>query len=797
MNDMKTTLAILSLFGSAVVLAADVSSLRVEPIDGFGGELGSLESQLKLRVGEAFDPVTLSGDVRELKKRDEVDEVFADVDEAGDGVKVVFRVRRKLRYREPLTIDGNESLSESKLSDAAGFRDGWFYSESDLAVAAENVRQLYLKKGYPDARVTARTERLGEGLDGSIVMSVDEGAKQEIESFRFLGAENMTESELRDAIGDYPWWNPLGWFGMSPASSGALDECAVRIEEAYRDRGYLDVTVAKPLRLPREDDAEACDVQFVIDEGERYEIGEISITGLKTYPETAVRARSELPAAGTVAGAKALADAARRIQIAVGSGPQGLADTRVDIQRIPSETGTNRLDIVFKVTEGVPVVIDQIVVRGNDYTRDKVIRREINLDPGRAMVEDEAEKSKRKLESLGYFKSVRYYLEPSFRGRDENGAEYRDLVYEVEEMNTGNIMVGFGASSIDSIYAQIELSQANFDLFAPSKMFRGGGQKARASVGWGPRYQTIEASITEPHLFNRYLELDVEGHRRMRWHDDYDVIRSGASVGLSYPMWIWNPARLWNENAHSQVKFGRFGVRYLAEYVELDDVSNGSWTYNGRSVSLRDEESQYSGSWESVVRFFWTRDTRDSFRIPTTGSRTSLALDISAGGDVQFWRASFDHTSYFTTWKRFGHVFMVGLHAKTIDAISDDVPIFERLFLGGPHSIRGIRYRNVSPFATSDWYDDVAWGGQTAFYMNFEYIVPIWKMFRVAVFSDLGSVGEDSFDLDFSGTFAWTIGIGLRIDIPNFPVRLDFATPFKTPDNAEEETFTFSVGYDF
>jgi outer membrane translocation and assembly module TamA len=81
--------------------------------------------------------------------------------------------------------------------------------------------------------------------------------------------------------------------------------------------------------------------------------------------------------------------------------------------------------------------------------------------------------------------------------------------------------------------------------------------------------------------------------------------------------------------------------------------------------------------------------------------------------------------------------------------------------------------------------------------MNFEYTVPVVKMLRVAAFSDLGSVGVDEFDLDFSDTFAWTVGIGFRIDIPMFPIRLDFATPIEEPDHCEKEVFSFSVGYDF
>ena len=128
------------------------------------------------------------------------------------------------------------------------------------------------------------------------------------------------------------------------------------------------------------------------------------------------------------------------------------------------------------------------------------------------------------------------------------------------------------------------------------------------------------------------------------------------------------------------------------------------------------------------------------------------------------------------------------------------------MFLGGPRSVRGVEYRHVSPMARKIKGKDpdgelshtyTPWGGQTLFCANFEYTIPIVKMLRIAAFTDLGAVGEDEFDFDVADTFAWTVGLGLRIDIPMFPIRLDFATPIEKPDEADKEVFSFTIGYDF
>ena len=776
--------------------AAQVTDVKVQALDGFGGDTGSVVSRCQTKAGQEYDPVALSRDVNTLKDSNEFEDISADAKEVGDGVEVTFYIRRKMRYRAPAIVEGSDFFSASKVMKEAELKDGYLFGESDLAEAAAKVRKAYQKKHFPDAKVTATAEPIGAGNDCTVRFVVDEGTRKKISSYEFDGNESVDEAELREAIGDLPWWNPLGRVSDSPTTDEQLKQCVAKVEDVYRNHGFLDVRVADPILEPRDGGKAA--VVFPVTEGTCYKIGEMKIVGLTRYPEGVVREKSQLPEAGAVAGLKTLTDAARRIEVVVGSGDSGLADTHVVAKPIPSAADPSVADIVFEVAEGVPVVINDVKIRGNDYTKDKVIRREIALAPGDRMLEDRAERSQKRLQNLDYFSRVRYYLEPTGKGKDANGAEWRDLVYEVEEKNTGSFMVGIGASSVDSVYVSAEVQQSNFDLFAPEKLFRGGGQKGRLYVAAGPRIQSYEASVTEPYFLDRLLELTVEAYRRNRWYDEYDIIRSGGAATLAYPVKFWPT---WEP-------FGRFGVRLGGEFIQFDDVENKYYTYKGVTKRwLKEEEHKYGDAAEGVVRIFWTHDDRDNFRMPTEGSRTQIFLDI-AGGDNEYYRLGFNHRHFFSPWRGIvsgdswmkQHVFMVGARAETIDGFgsNNDVPIYNRMFLGGPKSIRGIEYRYVSPYIKETHGGDyIPWGGQTLFCMNFEYTVPVVKMVRLAVFSDLGCVGEDDFDLDFSDNFAWTVGVGVRLDIPMFPIRLDFATPIEKPDHCEEEVFSFTVGYDF
>ena len=797
-STMKQFLALIALCGS-VASAATVSDVKVKVLDGFGGDASSVLVRCQTKRGTTYDPVTVTRDVKSLRDSGHYQDITADAEETSDGVVVTFSVFRKMRYQGPLVVKGNAAFGASKISSEAGLRDGDLYGEGDFAVAADKVRAFYRRKHYPMAKVVSTPTVMADGDTCTLTLTVDEGPEVKVGKWVFDGAESVDEKDLREAIGVYPWWNPIGWVTDAPSTAEELAQAAAKAAARYAELGYLDAKVSVPVAETGDDGL--TDYVFNVTEGPRYTVGDVSVTGVTRYSVEEVVAKSDLPARGSIAGAKALEEAAHRVSVTVGSGDLGLADSRVEVRRLPRADDSSVLDLQFVVTEGVPVVINRVLIEGNDYTKDKVIRREIRLGPGDNMLADRAEQSKHKLEALDYFSRVRYYLRDAGRGKNEQGAEYRDLVYEVDEKGTGQFMAGVGASSIDSVYVYAEVQQSNFDLFAPGRLFRGGGQKGRLSVQAGPRIQTYEASVTEPYLFDRLLELTVEGYRRQRWYDEYDIIRTGAAASLAYPSKFWNPASLWNPEAEKFVTVGSVGFRLSTEFIEFDDIERGSWLYDGKTVSLREEDDKYGDAFEVVGRAFWTRDTRDSYRLAKTGSRTQVFFDLG-GGDNTYYRLGFNHRSYFNVVPKYNHVLMLALRAETIDALSDEVPIYNRMFLGGPRSIRGLEYRHVSPFARRLKDDEpthgyMPWGGQTLFVANVEYTVPIVKMLRLAAFTDLGSVGADEFDFDFSDTFAWSVGLGLRIDIPMFPIRLDFAKPIEKPDHADEEVFSFSIGYDF
>lgn len=788
---MKRMVLAVALAVVGMASAAKVASVSVKAADGDVEDVGDAAARCQVKVGDEYDPAQCARDVRALRDAGTFDDIVVKAEQGVNGVDVTYVVKHKMRFQGPLAVKGCDYWNEGKIAKFSELKDGYAYGEAEIAAAAGRIRREYQKKFFPDVKVKPVVEPV-EGIAGAvkITMEIEEGERAKITDFEFDGNEAFEADELRASFNQYPWWNPMGWFSDVPATPQDLAEARDRVVAFYRDRGYLDVEISHPEVRTRED-GERVRV-FQVREGPCYKVGTISVTGVKAYPEDVVAAAVKRIAPGDVAGATALDEAAHEIEVFCGSGRAALADTHVTVRRLPSETDPETLNLVFAVEEGVPVTVNRVLIRGNDYTMDKVIRREIALSPGDPMLADKAERSKRRLENLRYFDRVRYYLEKVDGGEAKDGKpELRDLVYELSEKNTGNFLIGIGAGTESSVFGQIELSEANFDLFSPWR-FRGAGQKGRLCIQAGPRVQTYEASVTEPWFLDRQLELTVEVYRRQRWYDDYDVIRSGAAVTLSYPVKFWPT---WEA-------FGRLGVSLAAEYIEYDDVDNGYYydpKRGDRFRMLKEEEDRNGDKVEVPLEVFWKLDTRDRFIFPTQGHTVRLFGDI-VGGDNEYWRVGFNVRKYFPVWKKYGHVFQIGLRGETVDAFSDDLPLYDRLFLGGSKSIRGVDFREIAPriYAHENKKGRyTAWGGQTSWCMNMEYSVPVVKMLRIAAFSDLGSVGEDEFDFD-TAWFCWSVGVGLRLDLEQFPIRLDFATPIVDPDETvDEKVFTFSVGYDF
>ena len=731
-----------------------------------------VRSFLATAPGAEYTRNAVGGDVRALldSRRFSYASVLAEAGAEGTVVTYTVEPRRTLAA-EP-TYRGLHEFSRSKLTKTANLKPGDFIDEPLAAAAAERIRALYRQRRYFDARVSASLAPVpGNPGAAYAVFDIDEGEHGRMAFLEFPGATSLSPDDLGRTAQLHDWYNPVSWVVNPRISETDLDAVAGDARRQYLDAGFLDAKVSPP-RVLRE--GRTIRTLYDVSEGPVYHVGSLSLEGATLFPASAILASLPLRA-GDVAGAKAMDEASAAIREYYTS--RGYLDTAVTLTTFPAAAPAHALDLVFHVREGSLVRIRNVNVRGNQITKDKVLRREIGLNPGDTYDAVQAERSRRRLQNLGYFSDVRLYDAPVGEG-------VRDVFYEVDEQRTGNLQFGAGFSSVDHLIGIFGVSQSNFDLFNwPT--FRGGGQKARLDLQASRDSTDLDISFVEPWFLDRRLNLDVDLFIHNRSYSEYDERRVGGSVGLAKMVpWV-----------------GRVGLDYGLEYVSLDNVTTESFYLADdptRNFSYLDEDDGYLlGS----LRLSWLYDTRDAPLVPHRGTRATAHAKLFSsafGSEYDFYELNARAFQYFTL--PFGFLLSLSGRVATVDGIGGDpVPIGSRYFLGGGRNVRGFRHRAIGPKALSRVregdYSPV--GGQSMLWGTAEVSLPILEKLRLAAFYDIGNVWADAYDWDLGESFASSWGVGLRLDFIGFPIRLDYATPVKEPDEwARKRRFVFWVGFD-
>lgn len=763
-----------------------VSSVRVRAEDTFGIDpaeavLAMCSVQSGFRAKQVDVQKAISADVKALLSTPfyaKADAMLG-IDEQGGWV-VEYVVSRRPQLAADPAIDGIDGvLRLSKAEKALKLVRNDRVDEAIAAAAAGRLRAEIEDNGYVHAEVTFEIRHAEAPGYAFVTFLVNAGTRRVIHEYAFEGNTIFDDETLASTFGWRPFYNPVSWFVDLPVSDAKLDDARAAMTDVYIKAGYLDAVINPPeLRQIEGKEEGHCNAVFTVEEGERYTVGSISVQGAETYDAAAIEAagRAALEATGDQVATGAALDAVRQA-IEGYYGSRGYVDTYANL-KLSAHADAPVVDLAYELHEGEQVRIRNIEIRGNSITQDKVIRRELVIQPGELYDSRLIERSEARVRNLNYFTPESGVT--SFTVKTPNKGE-RDLVFNVREDRTAEWGVGAGASTVDNVFVFAKITQRNFDLFNPSNGFRGGGQRASVGVEWGSRRQTIDVSWTQPWLFDMPLSFTVNGYRKMRWYDHYDEIRTGAAFTLS-----WKPNPI--PTPFGDMQLDRIGVKYTLEQVSYEDEDQGTWrTADGHPFRFTDLEEGIN----SKFRFFWSENHRNRPYFPTSGWESDAYVEVGLGGDAKDYGFGFSFSKWWDAWS--DHVVLTRFRFDTVEAYSGEVPIFDRFFLGGGRTVRGFEFRDGGPKAYRGG-EHVGIGGQSRWCATLEYTIPLVSSLSFAVFTDIGSAG-DSF-CDFGEDLLWSAGCGLRLNLPGFPIRLDVAFPITNDDDTEEETFTFWIGVD-
>jgi outer membrane protein insertion porin family len=747
------------------------------------------------KAGETFKVEALAADVRSIYNSGNFDDVQADMTVLDRGVKIKFRVTER-PYIKAIEFEGNEELDNDKLTETIEIKVNTILNLPALRRSVQKIKDAYVEKGYFLADVTESRETQKEN-EVIVKFKIAEHQEVTVRRVTFIGNEHVSDSDLRDAIQT----GNGGFFDFGGGGSykqDVLERDILILTALYYDKGYMNVQIGTP-RVMLTTDREGIEVTIIIHEGPRFKIRRLQILeqdadgkeidplGGRKKLRQMVRAHSGdwFNRAEVVKDLEAI----RTLYKDAGYYTvEAEPDTEV-------QADVAQVDIVIPIHRGPPVRVERIEIKGNTKTRDRVIRRELEIQEGQLYSETGVEISRKRVMALGYFDRVDVTKEAG------STPDRVNLYFEIAEKPTGTFQIGAGFSSIESFIATAQIQQAN--LF-------GNGQSLALQAQVSGLRQIISLRFFEQlYIFPNFARRSV-----------------GGSLTFGYALvqpWL------------------RLSLTGTAEY---DTVDTSSTTFFG---GLSTTSTVYSGLFQKLplanlfnagltisLRPTLILDTRDNRLFPTSGVYVQASTELASalwGSQVEYWRHRFVGRFYYPLGGSIpgqpGSGFVIKLNTE-VGYISSPspfgVPIYQRFFLGGILDIRGFLLRSIGPRLPLNSSLDpnsppitngANIGGNLEAFMNLELEFPILDKvgIRGVVFFDAGNAWntEDQFckttpapQLDpliqpcFSaaslGLLRTSAGVGIRWFSPLGPLRFEWGFPLYRLTYEQPYDFEFTIG---
>jgi outer membrane protein insertion porin family len=565
---------------------------------------------------------------------------------APDGVHLVLHVAERPRIAR-ISFTGNDKKSEEDLAPHLGYRAGDAWRPRLLVTARDSILAEYQKDGYRDVQVTATADSTSSGM--WVQFAIGEGKKAQVTAIAFEGNQAFPADRLDDQLKSKKKGFP---FKSGTVKEENLAEDLERLRTFYRENGYRDVRVE---RLPLAPDPKGSGVVLAhrIDEGPYYRMGSVAWEGNSTVPTTALAALPQPRPGGAY-------DGTRIRQAVEGAYARYAEEGYLYLQVDPAETvrDSNVVDVVFRIAEGPPSLVHQVKISGNTYTKENVIRRELDLREGDLFRRSRLVNTQQNVFRLGYFEDV---------GVDFQPAESTDvdIILRIKEKQTGTASAGAGYSSDGGLSGFVNLGHNN--LF-------GNGQAVNIQLERGSTRRSVDLSFTDPWYRNTPLSLGGSAYYNEReiGSDDDDVVqyeekRRGFSVQVGRPV--------------PGIRYTRALARYRLEGTDISIGNESAASPSLRALATQGEQVT------SGVELSLTRNSTNHPFYPSRGQKGTASIELAGGvlgGDYDFNKARLD-SRWFTRSPVPGWATMFRLRGGVLASLTrgGEVPLYERFRLGG------------------------------------------------------------------------------------------------------------------
>jgi len=754
---------------------------------------------LRERSGQEFSPEVLTQDVRELYGSGFFDDIEVDLERLEEGGVLRFVVRERPSVNA-VSFEGNSEIEKDDLKEGIELKANTILSPPAIRRSIQKIRDMYAEKGFFLAEVESETVPQ-KNNEVEVKFKIHEQGQVSVKRVTFIGNESIATEELRSLmfIG-----NPglLAFGSGGPFRADAFERDIAVISAMYYDRGFLAVAVSTP-RVMLTPDRTGIEIAITIEEGPRYKIRQLRVYergegGKEVEPiggrrnlRMMVRAKS-----GDYFNRAALLEDLQAIRTLYRDHGYANVDANPQTQLDPA---TNEVDVVVPVERGPLVHFERIEMRGNAKTRDKVIRRELEVYEGGLFHETKLDRSKRRVTALGYFERVDVSMEQG------SAPDKMNVYIEVAERPTGTFQVGAGFSSVENFIATAQIQQAN--LF-------GNGQSLSLQGQFSSLRQLINVHFFEPYFLDSKFNASIDLYDQQRYYRDFAQASLGGGVTLGYP--------LIEPELYASVSYT--GER---DTVSTDRQPPLLGTNSQISVFQRlPLANLFNDGITSSIRPGLTYDSRDNRLFPTSGIYLAASTEFATkylGSQNEFIRHKFTGRFYYPLFwgfvaklnTEFGHV---------TSPSSEGVPIFARFFLGGIYDVRGFEFRSIGPRLPLTSSTDpnsppipngANIGGNLQYFQNLEIEFPIVESvgLKGVLFTDAGNAWnlEQNYckaaqgivnevtspcfrGLSSLASLRTSYGFGFRWFSPLGPLRFEWGYPFKRLSYEQASQFEFTIG---
>jgi outer membrane protein insertion porin family len=742
-----------------------VKDIRVEGIQRT--EPGTVFSYLPVRVGDTYNDQKGEEAIKALYATGFFKDVRLDVQ--GNVLVVMVEERPAIAS---VDFTGTKEFDKDQLTKALkdiGLGESRIYDKSLVDRAEQELKRQYLSRGLYGVKITTTVTPV-ERNRVTITFAVDEGDAAKIRQINFVGNKTFSDKELHDLINlRTPGW--FTWYTKADQySKQKLTGDIETLKSFYLNRGYLEMQV-ESTQVSITPDKKDIYITININEGNKYTVSGVKLEGEMLGREEELKSLVQLKPGDVYSGEK-LQDSIKKIQERMGKFGYAFANVNAN-----PEINKEKREVAFTIyiDPGKRVYVRRVNISGNSRTRDEVVRREFRQFENSWYDGEKIKLSRDRVDRLGYFKEVNIAT-PEVPGTNDQV----DVNMSVEEKPTGNILLGVGYSSSDKVSFTGSIQQAN--AF-------GSGNTIGLDLNTSKINRTIAISQTNPYFtddgVSRSYELYLRTARPPLINTgDYRVQTTGGDVKFGVPFTELDTVYFGAGIEHTKVE----------TFTNVPGENDSPQIYKTFAADFGDGTNATTNSFPLTTA--WQRDSRDSALAPTKGRYQRANIEVSAVGDLRYYRSSYQH-QYFAPISSAVTLALNGEVDYGHGLGATPYPVFKNFYAGGIGSVRGYESASLGP---KDVNGDAV-GGTSRLLANAELQFPFPgsgkdRTLKWFTFFDAGNVYGEGQRIG-AGGLKYSTGVGLTWISPIGPLKLSYGAPLNAQADDKKQQFQFQLGTGF